>query len=793
MPLRLLSLIILSWMLCSLPAQEKVHLFFTGEIHGYLLSDETRQQGGILPLQAAIADMAARDTVSPGERLILDSGEALAYHYLARLDSGATLLAQMTRAGYDAMTVGNLDFKYGRENLRRLNDAYPDLALLAANVINADGMPWLLPYRIFKRSGLRIGVVGAIEPRLEKTILPGHLGSLRFSPLHESLQQTVQALRPQCDLVVALIHAGFYENLELARRIEGLDVVIGRPEGDSLDIVQLYDRRNRLKSVVVKAAPNARAVGHLTVSMIREGAQYRLRDAKLQAYKDALALPPSRLDIAPYEALERRYDAYCRRKYRGRGPDEAIIATGGDFRAHYVDYLLYALLKSTRSEIAIINDGFFRFSPADSARPHLTIRDIERINWSNEHLAIMRLTGKDLKAILRRGVQEIPAGRGAHLRFLSIKNYQGSAGREVLIHGKPPQDNEVYAVVTTHFLATGGDGYREFRNGTHRRDRFHGDTRIVAGSSPQHQPVDINSLLVRFYQSEERPAFSALDEWFRRNRFLNRALWLVNLNQVDISFRSVTVTNNENFSEVKDSRVNAATADLFSYALGGDVSLVRQTRNTRWENSLLLKNARTRIGNGRLEETDDNLELESTLDAYDLSSKLGLPRGVNLFSSLRFDSELTPTENQAGEDNPRQQDLYLTAGFSYLGKNLKEARLGFFGKYDRVDESLDSGIEFNGKFRQGLGALNYQGALRLRYLISNQNPLPGDEWGSLDLSNGFEIALTGSLRLRPQFDLFVFRDRLLAQTAANLQYSLNLTYSRVWKPQYLRFFRRDRK
>ena len=789
---RILPLILLPWICLSLAAQEKIHLFFTGGIHGYLLSDETRQQGGILPLQAAISDISASH-VSPDQRLLLDTGEALAYHYLARLDSGRTVLAQMARAGYDAMTVGNLDFKYGRENLRRLNAAYPDLALLAANVVDADGTPFLLPFRIFKRSGLRIGVVGAIEQRLEQNILPGHLGGLHFSPLQESLQQVVQTLRPQCDLIVALNHSGFYENLELARRIKGLDVIIGRPEGDSLDMVQLYDPHNRLKSVVMKAAPNARAVGHLVVSMIQDDGAYRLHDAELQAYTDVITLPLSRLDNTPYEALERRYAEYCRRKYRGKGPDEAIIATQGAFRENYVDYLLYTLLKSTRSEIAIVNEGFFRFSPADTARKALTIRDIERINWSNENLSIMRLTGKDLKAILKRGVQDIPAGRGAHLRFLSIKNYQGSAGREVLIHGKPPQDNEVYAVVTTHFLASGGDGYREFLNGTHRRSRFQGTTRIVAGSSPQHQPVDINSLLVRFYQSEERPEFNALDAWFSRNTFLNRALWLVNLNNIDIAFRSVTVRNNENFSDVKDSRVNAATADLFSYALGGDISLVRQTRYTRWENSLLLKNARTRLGDGVLEESDDNLELESILDAYDLSSKIGLPRGANLFSSLRFDSELTPTQNQAGVDNPRQQDLYLTAGFSYLGKKLKEARLGFFGKYDLVDESLDSGIEFNSKYRERLGALNYQGALRLRYLISNQNPVAGDEWGSLDLSNGIEIAVTGSLRLRPQFDLFVFRDKFLAQTATNLQYSLNLTYSRVWKPQYLRFFRRDRK
>lgn len=792
MSARLFSIMILPWIFLSLPAQEKIHLFFTGEIHGYLLSDETRQQGGILPLQATIAGICAADSIRAGERLILDTGEALAYHYLASLDSGRTVMAEMARAGYDAMTVGNLDFKYGRENLRRLNAAYPDLALLGANVVDRDGTPFLTPYRIFQRDGLRIGVVGAIEPRLEKNILPGHLGGLRFSPLRESLQQTVQALRPQCDLIVALNHCGFDENLDLARRVEGLDVVIGRPEGDSLDVVQLYDRRNRLKSVVVRAAPNARAVGHLILSVTRDGGDFRLRDANLRAYEDVLALPQSRLDNAPYEAQERRYNDYCRRKYR-LGPDDAILATAGDFRENYIDYLLYALLKSTRSEIAIINEGFFRFSPADTGRQSLSVRDIERINWSDENLVIMRLTGKDLKAILKRGVQEIPSGRGAHLRFLSIKNYQGSTVREVLIHGKPPQDNEVYAVVTTHFLASGGDGYPEFLGGTHRRSRFRGDTRIVAGSSPQHQPVDINSLLVRFYRSEERPEFSALDDWFSSNPFLNRALWLVNLNNIDIAFRSVTVRNNENFNDVKDSRVNAATADLFSYALGGDVSLVRQTRDTRWENSLLLKNARTRIGNGKLEESDDNLELESILDAYDLSSKLGLPRGANLFSSLRFDSELTPTQNQSGEDNTRQQDFYLTAGFSYRGKKLKEARLGFFGKYNLVDESLDSGIELNSKFREQLGTLSYQGALRLRYLISNRNPVSGDEWGSLDLSNGLEIAITGSLRLRPELDLFVFRDRFLAQTATNLQYSLNLTYSRVWKPQYLRFFRRDRK
>ena len=271
---------------------------------------------------------------------------------------------------------------------------------------------------------------------------------------------------------------------------------------------------------------------------------------------------------------------------------------------------------------------------------------------------------------------------------------------------------------------------------------------------------------------------------FQKTIFLNQALWLVDFQKIDFSLRTVRINNNTNFSEVRDSRVNARAKDIFQLAIVGDVSLVRRNRNLRWENNLLLRNAQTKIGDDALEETKDDLELESTFDVYGISRTLKLPPNANFFCSFRYDTELSATENESSRKNPLQQDLYAKVGIGSFGQAFQEFRFGYFGRFDFAKNDLDSGFELNMKYRNKFDTFTANTRLRARYLIGRQNPIPGGELGSFELTGNLEFPIAKNLKLKPQVALFLFRDKLFKETASSVQLFLNLSYTRDWKLQY---------
>lgn len=770
----------------NLIAQDALHLLFTGGINGYIRSEEAQYHGDAVRVAATVQAIVERDTLNPESVLFVDTGDMLSYHYLSRVDSGATVLNTLVQAGLQAGAVGNLDFAYGATNLERLSQAHPDFTFLATNVTAGSGQLFLATHKIVRKNGYAIGIVGVLAPDMQQSIHTERLQGLQLKPVMEALTKVVAQIRHDCDLIVAVNHLDFDANLRLARQIDALDVIISAPGRQPVrDLVQIHGLQNQLKSTVVMAAPRARSVGHLTVTMSSTHDSSSVTAVKLREYVPTGQIPESELDYAAYQRLEQAYRQYTQREY-GVLPDDPLGATGPDFQQDIADLALYTMLKSTHSEIALLNNGIFRFAPFDTGGRPLTVRDIERIVWQNNHVVTVRLSGAQLKTILKRSRLNYAAGDSRYLRYLAVRDYDRQ--REATIHGVPLQDDEIYAVVTTDFLAAGGDGYRTFRQGTHRRSRFRGQTRIEAESGPKGARVSIRELMVRFLRSSESPNLSSLQTWFSRSSYMNRPLWLLQFSDIMLSLRDVQVHNNEALTEVKDSRVNAETDDVFNLAAGGRIALIRRTRQLRWENGIALRHARTKIAGGDLFETEDDIEIGAILDVYRVPR---LPDKLNVFSSLRYETELTPTQDVSGADNPRRKDLYLSGGFSFFGERFVEARLAYFGKFDFVKENLNSGVELNARYTTQWGILLFDSAVRTRYLVSNANPSAGDELGSIDWKNSIGISLTENLSLRPGLDIFVFRDRVIRESAVNMQLSLNLSYSRIWKPQYLKFRRTD--
>lgn len=237
----------------SLPGQSVVDLriLATTDLHMHLLpynylADQPCGRRGL----SQVARLIARMRRDQPNTLLFDNGDLLQGNpmgdYLAecrgRPSQPHPAIAAMNALGYDAAALGNHDFNYGLDFLRRCL-AHATFPSLAANMRLRTG-PQFGNYVILERqmrdrrgrmARLKIGVIGLLPPQT------CHWDQdLRAHVQCDDIVETARRLVPQmrangADLVVALAHCGIgpidhqlgMENAATAlARIEGVDAIV---------------------------------------------------------------------------------------------------------------------------------------------------------------------------------------------------------------------------------------------------------------------------------------------------------------------------------------------------------------------------------------------------------------------------------------------------------------------------------------------------------------------------------------------------------------------------------------
>jgi 2',3'-cyclic-nucleotide 2'-phosphodiesterase/3'-nucleotidase len=201
-------------------------------------------------LVQAIREQRGADTV-----LTIDAGDTiqgtpLAYYY-AKIDpitEGSThpMAEAMNIVGYDAAALGNHEFNYGIDILRKFEEQC-DFPLLGANAVDAaTGLPAFPPYFIktFKLPNGRkvnVGVLGLTNPGIAIWDRAHVEGKMEFPGLVEQAKVFVPRLREAgADIVIVSAHSGadtsssygdalpYIENAStlVAQQVPGIDAIL---------------------------------------------------------------------------------------------------------------------------------------------------------------------------------------------------------------------------------------------------------------------------------------------------------------------------------------------------------------------------------------------------------------------------------------------------------------------------------------------------------------------------------------------------------------------------------------
>jgi 2',3'-cyclic-nucleotide 2'-phosphodiesterase (5'-nucleotidase family) len=747
------------------------HVLFTSEILGYLQQDQESGHVGVPTICHAVEKWSSsfpRDSY-----LIVDVGDALAYYYLSQVDSGRTIFSMLAGSGYVAMVPGNFDFSYGWQNLCALNESSDRFRMLSANVCDSLQKPVLPPYQIFERQGVRIAVIGFSDPAMVETVAEHNLQPISLLDPVDVISNLETELQGRYDLMIVLTHLGFEQNLRLSKAGHHIDLIIARPQDNApREYSRVVYGQDGRSTIIVQATAGAAAIGHISFHL-ENGNMTRLHLAE----EPLDIISPTEQWQHKLADLQSRYDQQCVRRFGRRADDQVAVLDSADFQKEVIRQNLAVMLKSTHSEVALINQGYFRFYPLRDG--HLTIRDVDRFGWSNDHICIMRLRGATLRALEEKS-KALPEQSKRRLRFMSVQNCALAENEPWTVHGKSIQDDEEYAVVTNQFLSSGTDGYEELKEKRYFKNRFNGTLRIT--SDRQGREIPINELFIRHLVADSATNRQVTEAAIATDPYLNKPLWQLIIQQFEVGLSNIQVKTSESYENASESRISNQVKGSHNYNLQMNVGLTRESKRVQWQSALWAVYANTTVrplGSEPLTSKESNLEWTQLADVVNRLQ----PRLLNPFASLRFDSDL----------DFLQRDLFTSLGIKVGTSSDAELRLAVITKWNALTRSTSNGLEVNGGYDQCLLGIDNEGWLRLRFLAGKDDAMLEQEQYSMEWRNSFKIPLSENMSLVPTIELFYYKGQNIPSIARNVQLSFNLSYSRKWKFQYQKFFRKEDK
>lgn len=415
-----------------------ITLLETTDVHGNLFPTDYiagRPWPGSLARVATYVD-SLRSSSGRESVILLDNGDLLQgqptvylYNFIDTVSPHAAARA-LSFLGYDALTLGNHDIETGHPVYDRFI-AQSTAAVLGANIIDeATGRPYVKPYTIINRHGLKIAVLGMITPAIP-TWLPRNLWQgLHFDDMAATAARWVPVIieREHPDAIIGLFHSGgnaetlsqgFKENasLEVGQQVAGFDAIFMGHDHRVWDLT-VQDPEGR-DVVVVNPAANAVNLGRVDITFTLDP-DGRVISKKVKG--SVMPLTDTKPSESYMEAFAPETEAVA--TFVGR---EIGLATG-PFRARdayfgpssFIDLIHRLQLEIGRADVSMAAPLSF---DAVIDRGPVTMADMFSLYKYENLLYTMALTGREIKDYLEESydiwTNQISSPEGHLIRFAS--------------------------------------------------------------------------------------------------------------------------------------------------------------------------------------------------------------------------------------------------------------------------------------------------------------------------------------------------------------------------------------
>lgn len=481
---------------------DTVTVLHTNDVHGRMVEDD---RNGVIG--DALLSGIVNDYRSKGTTLVFDSGDSFQGLPISNSSKGEDMATVMNAVGYDAMTVGNHEFDFGLDQLRRLSKQI-NFPIITSNVY-VNGVRLFQPSTIVDKTpgvdGDEVVVIGVTTPETATKTHPRNIVGVTFKdPISEveavidQVESNARAEGKDYKTYIVLAHLGIdtttpveWRGSTLAEALSNYAPLKGKrvlvldghshtlhtaTYGDNVTYNQTGSYLNNVGRVVYNSD---RILSHGVITHDEAKKNYQVNPtlkAMLDDIQAKYKADSSKVVIenSPVKLSGDRMDVRVRETNLGNVVADALLDYGQSGFSH-------------KSNLAVTNGGGLRETIAKD-KP-VTKGDIIAVLPFGNSVAQIQVTGQNIygmfvkslgsilqvdesgKNVLDENGQPLLEPSGGFLQVAGARVYYDTTlptEKRILSIDildpetkayKPLDTTKTYYLVTNDFLAAGGDGY----------------------------------------------------------------------------------------------------------------------------------------------------------------------------------------------------------------------------------------------------------------------------------------------------------------------------------------------
>lgn len=462
-------------------------ILHTNDVHAHLLpfedSDETVVGGS-----AARAALIGHLRASRSTMLLLDAGDVFQGGPLYNFFRGVPDYRSMNLMRYDAGALGNHELDDGPAAWLRVRSV-AGFPILSANVFVAAESSWATglalvppeqrrgarwvggtrvpegaalrylatPYVVRTTDGIKIAILGLTTSEIVSIVSRGRNPGVAVSDPVQVAARLVPELRASADLVIALTHLGVDGDRELARRVPGIDLIVGGHSHTFLSnpiLVPNPGTHNGYRgTAIVQAGRWGERLGRLALAVGPDG---------VRGYSGSiLPVRPSDGEDDSVKAMLRPFrDSIATLMDQPVFHSPARVGMSGleEGDSPLGNFVADVLLETARADLAVMNSGGIR-APIPAGL--VTVGDLYSVLPFDNTVVALPMKGWQVRELM-----DFIAGRFGKRGFAQVSGVRFAVRRDraedIRIEGKPLESDRTYRVATIDFLYDGGDGFTQF-------------------------------------------------------------------------------------------------------------------------------------------------------------------------------------------------------------------------------------------------------------------------------------------------------------------------------------------
>jgi 2',3'-cyclic-nucleotide 2'-phosphodiesterase/3'-nucleotidase len=381
----------------------------TSDVHGAFFPYDYMERREMPGTLARVSSYVKRQRSQYGKNLVLlENGDILQgqptcyYTNYVKTDLPNVAAEVVNYLKYDAQTFGNHDVETGHavydKWIRELN-----CPTLGANIIdNKTGKPYVKPYLLLEREGVRVAVLGMLTPAIPNWLHEQLWSGMHFEEMTECARRWVKHLREQehADVIIGLFHSGWDGGIatmhydedaskKVAEQVEGFDVIFFG-----------HDHRARVEqtdsgTICLDPSCNALKGAQATLTFIVRDGVAMLKEKR----GELVDVTKEEIDPAFMTHFKSQRDSVKAFVERQIGVFKTSMRSRDSFfgSAAFTDYIHRLQLEHTKADVSF--NAPLTFDSEIKAGP-VYMSDMFKLYRYENQIYVLRMTGAEIRKML---------------------------------------------------------------------------------------------------------------------------------------------------------------------------------------------------------------------------------------------------------------------------------------------------------------------------------------------------------------------------------------------------------